>query len=95
MQFQGRFVNFVIFFMEICSLGCDWCDAIICLDNGLVVNRRQLFAKPMMTQFSGAYMQPWDKLACLLCALEMINIYHILQGYNSSKWLKIDVNFPQ
>ena len=50
----GQFDNFII---ELGPLWCDWWETITVLDNGLSRSGDKPLSKPMVTQFSDAYVR--------------------------------------
>ena len=52
-----QFHHFDSFVIEVWSMGCDWSDVAIGLDNDLAWTGDKPLSKAMMTQFNNAYMQ--------------------------------------
>ena len=54
---KERSLVLIMFVIEICSLGCDWWETIIGLDNGLGPSGDKPLSEPTMTRFSNVYMR--------------------------------------
>ena len=89
MQFhQWKWVSSDIFFIEFCSLGCNWWEAIIGLDNGLAQNRWQA-----ITQTNNDPVQ--QRIYTALGRDELISstiFAHSAFWHQAITWTKIDLS---